>query len=87
MLIILQKLTNLKGFYRKTKIDYLNSWTPCISYQIFSPKKSFLPFCSKICFHLLRISCTLSCIKKLNVTVRIRNRHTTQLLDFLHCAN
>ena len=30
MVIILRKLTTLKGFYRKTKIGYLNSWTPCI---------------------------------------------------------
>ena len=30
MVIILQKLTTLKGFYRKTNIGCLNTWTPCI---------------------------------------------------------
>ena len=29
MIIILQKLATLKGFWRKTKTDCLNSWTPC----------------------------------------------------------
>ena len=32
MVIILRKLTILKGFYRKTKIGCLNSWTLCTSW-------------------------------------------------------
>ena len=30
MIITLQKLTPLKRFHRKTQVDCLDSWTPCI---------------------------------------------------------
>ena len=45
MVIILRKLTTLKGFYRKPKIGCLNSWTPCILPQFILNSNIFYNVC------------------------------------------
>ena len=43
MVIVLRKLTTLKGFYRKTKTSCLSSWTPCILHYNYKAKTFLTP--------------------------------------------